>query len=437
MKLEFISNTGCFIEHNGSVIGMDIWLTQGPFEGSWFHYPPLRKTKYSIKDCEYIYISHIHPDHFDLNALINADKDATFIVPNYFNNLLEKKINNFGFKNIISMGKNESLKLKDDLKVTLFGQFVNNLYSEANFGNMIDSAILFEWDSLKVLNCNDNYLDKKNAEILKKKYSSFDLALLPHSASGPYPATFSNLSIDEKKQESTRLQKEYINHFYEITKILEPKAVIPMAAEYAIVGKNYYMNPYIGLASAADAVRIVNDDPSLSTITNAFELDCGTILDLDSMTLSGLDVRKKNMDELMCFAKNLKDVPYSYEWETDIPDFKQLNILFNDARRNIWKYQERLNWKKDFNIIFNIDGLYKFGFNFNSIDTFSNDNFDNVAKPFIECKLTLQLFYSILIKKCHWNNAEGGLHIDFFRDPNIYIPEVFVLLSFLHVPNFK
>jgi hypothetical protein len=42
LKLEFISNTGCYLEHDGVVFGMDPWLTQGAFEGSWFHFPPLR-----------------------------------------------------------------------------------------------------------------------------------------------------------------------------------------------------------------------------------------------------------------------------------------------------------------------------------------------------------------------------------------------------------
>ena len=356
MELEFISNTGCFLEHNGIVIGMDIWLTQGAFEGSWFHFPPLRKTKYTEKNCHYIYISHIHPDHFDMKALSNCEKNTTFIVPNYFNNLLEKKIKNFGFKNIISLGKNESCTLACGAKIKLFGQFVNNLHADANFGNMIDSSIVLEWAGKTLLNCNDNYLDKKSAFAIKEEFQKIDLALMPHSASGPYPASFDNLSLSEKKMEANRLQVEYINHFFEIAKIIKPNIVVPMAAEYAIVGRFYKKNAYIGLASAFDAANKINSDKVLSKSTKAIHLDCGTILDIETEDLSGLEVRNYQSKDLMSFASNFKDVPYSYDWESSIADSFELDSLFARSRNNIWQVQERLNWKKDFNVYFNLEG---------------------------------------------------------------------------------
>ena len=435
MKLEFISNTGCFLEHNDIVIGMDIWLTQGAFEGSWFHYPPLRKTKYSLKDCKYIYISHIHPDHFDIKTLSSCNKEVIFIVPNYFNNLLERKIKNFGFKNVISLGKNEKCTLPCGADIKLFGQFVNNLHAEANFGNMIDSAILIQWAGKKILNCNDNYLDNQSAISIKKEFGEIDLALMPHSASGPYPASFDNLNLIEKKLEANRLQDEYINHFFEMTKIIKPKIVVPMAAEYAIVGRFFEKNSYIGLASAFDAVKKVNSDIQLAKSTKAIHLDCGSILDIETGNLEGLNVRNFKIEDLMTFASNLKDVPYSYDWESSVPSSSELDLLFKKSRENIWHIQERLNWKKNFNVYFNVDGELIHGFNCASKEVFDCTQITSKNEPYIECKMPIQLFYSILTKKSHWNNAEGGLHINFYRKPNVYIPEVFVLLSFLHLPH--
>ena len=42
------------------------------------------------------------------------------------------------------------------------------------------------------------------------------------------------------------------------------------------------------------------------------------------------------------------------------------------------------------------------------------------------------LFY-ILDKKSHWNNAEIGAHINFFREPNIMEPDLHTSLSFFHL----
>lgn len=45
MKFEFIGNAcGIFIGSKGTKLLCDPWIVDGVFEGSWFHYPPL-KTK--------------------------------------------------------------------------------------------------------------------------------------------------------------------------------------------------------------------------------------------------------------------------------------------------------------------------------------------------------------------------------------------------------
>ena len=44
-----------------------------------------------------------------------------------------------------------------------------------------------------------------------------------------------------------------------------------------------------------------------------------------------------------------------------------------------------------------------------------------------------KLIRRILDKKSHWNNAEIGAHINFFREPNIMEPDLHTSLSFFHL----
>ena len=64
MKLTYIKSATCVIKDGSKSILMDPWLVNGEYYGSWFH----QKTKdiclKNIKNINYIYISHIHPDHF-------------------------------------------------------------------------------------------------------------------------------------------------------------------------------------------------------------------------------------------------------------------------------------------------------------------------------------------------------------------------------------
>ena len=66
MKFEFIGNAcGVFHGTEGSKILCDPWIVDGVFEGSWFHYPPLTTKIEDLQDVDAIYVSHIHPDHYD------------------------------------------------------------------------------------------------------------------------------------------------------------------------------------------------------------------------------------------------------------------------------------------------------------------------------------------------------------------------------------
>jgi UDP-MurNAc hydroxylase len=53
---------------SGLSILCDPWLNEGAFLGSWFHWPPIPKQLENIlleEPCDGIYISHLHPDHYD------------------------------------------------------------------------------------------------------------------------------------------------------------------------------------------------------------------------------------------------------------------------------------------------------------------------------------------------------------------------------------
>jgi len=47
----------------------DPWFTEGIYDGSWFQFPKIERPLSDIGDCDYIYISHIHPDHYDSDFL--------------------------------------------------------------------------------------------------------------------------------------------------------------------------------------------------------------------------------------------------------------------------------------------------------------------------------------------------------------------------------
>ena len=66
MKIKFISNACCIVETNaGTQILTDPWIENGVFEGSWCHFHKLKTTINDLQNVDAIYVSHIHPDHYD------------------------------------------------------------------------------------------------------------------------------------------------------------------------------------------------------------------------------------------------------------------------------------------------------------------------------------------------------------------------------------
>jgi len=65
IKVKYIYSA-CIITKTADItILHDPWFTDGIYDGSWFHFPIVEKPIESIGDVDFIYISHIHPDHYD------------------------------------------------------------------------------------------------------------------------------------------------------------------------------------------------------------------------------------------------------------------------------------------------------------------------------------------------------------------------------------
>ncbi len=64
MKTIFLSSSTVIIESNNTKILMDPWLLDGEYYGSWYHFPKFNLNMDLINSCDFIYVSHIHPDHF-------------------------------------------------------------------------------------------------------------------------------------------------------------------------------------------------------------------------------------------------------------------------------------------------------------------------------------------------------------------------------------
>ena len=201
MKFKFIGNAGgIFTGSKGTKILCDPWIIDGVFEGAWYHYPPLKTKLSDIQNVDGIYVSHIHPDHYD-ERNFNFPKDIPLIILDEGPNFLKKNLINKGFNNFVEIKNDQTIQFKE-FNLTTYKPFTKHIFEESLIGNLIDSALVLNDDNVTAINFNDNTPDENACLFLKNKFKTIDLAMLNYNAAGPYPFCFNNLSTNEKIKEN-------------------------------------------------------------------------------------------------------------------------------------------------------------------------------------------------------------------------------------------
>ncbi|HST88877.1 MAG TPA: MBL fold metallo-hydrolase, partial [Ktedonobacterales bacterium] len=102
MKITFVGHAGLFIETRHGSILTDPWFNPA-FFASWFPFPSNEGIDPAlIANPDYLFVSHVHHDHFDAAFLRDhVSKATTVLLPDFPINTLERELRALGFSNFI------------------------------------------------------------------------------------------------------------------------------------------------------------------------------------------------------------------------------------------------------------------------------------------------------------------------------------------------
>src|SRR5690349_10343554 len=101
MRVRYVYSACVTIETPDVKILCDPWFTEGAYDGSWYQYPPLEDPVAAIGPMDLVYVSHIHPDHYDpvfLRRYLKAYPKARLIIANQAPSFLLNKMKRDGFE---------------------------------------------------------------------------------------------------------------------------------------------------------------------------------------------------------------------------------------------------------------------------------------------------------------------------------------------------
>jgi UDP-MurNAc hydroxylase len=421
LSFTFIGNAcGIFTGSKGTRVLCDPWLVDGVFEGSWCHYPPVRTRPEDLLDVDAIYVSHLHPDHFD-ERFFPFSKSTPIIVLDHGPNFLLRKIEAMGFSSIISLRDGEVGRL-GEIDITMYAPFVSHPFHDAEVGNLIDSAALFECMGVKALNTNDNTPSLETCDRLVERHGRIDLAMINYNAAGPYPSCFNNLTHAQKTVEHMRVLSRNISHMRDVTLRLNPRCVLPFAGAYVLGGDLWRKNAYLGTTTwdvcGRELLQLGIGGTGLALMRE------GQTLDLDTMTLDSeyTPIDEADMDRHIVALSSMR---YPHQLDPD-PDEVALIGDLKVASHLLTERMARRGLKTTFSVAISVgDHVVQV------LPEFSIERAESDRS--LHCKMDLRLLRRILDRKSHWNNAEIGAHIDFVRKPNEYEPDLHTALQFLHL----
>ena len=447
MKLIYLSSASVIINHEKTNILCDPWLVDGEFYGSWFHYPSLNFKPEDFNFVDYIYISHIHPDHLSMKTLSRMDKKIPIIILNYVDKFLKRNIERLGF-NVIELEHNKRTHLKDNLYINILAahycnpELCSKLMGCSNvekiFGaTSLDSMSVIDNGKEVVVNTNDCPFEiaKFSADAIKEYYKNIDFLLVGYSGAGPYPQCFDMLTDQEKNDAAIKKKKQFFNQAESYVNLFQPKFFMPFAGRYTLGGKLADLNDQRGVPDLEEAF----DYFTVSSNINQKKHKCIILNAQNNFDISTekatAPYRKSNLREKINYIKNvLSTIKFDFENKPHVT-LEQINRLLPKCYERFENRRKKINYNSDKVILLKIieDKILVISCNgsgYKIIPEVEKKDFKN----FLFIELDDRLLNLLLLgpKFAHWNNAEIGSHLRFYRYPDVFERAQYHCLCYFH-----
>lgn len=150
MRLTGTGHAGLRIDTRAGSILCDPWVNPA-FFASWFPFPDNLDLEWArLGAVDYLYVSHLHRDHFDPEHLRRwVSPQATVLLPDYPTTDLEDALREVGFTDFCRTTNNEPVDLGSGLRI-----MIQALTSPTD-GPIGDSSLWVEHDGVRLLDQND------------------------------------------------------------------------------------------------------------------------------------------------------------------------------------------------------------------------------------------------------------------------------------------
>jgi len=231
----------------------------------------------------------------------------------------------------------------------------------------------------------------------------------------------------QKKKEA------FLSQAAQYVRALEPMYVMPFAGEYLLTGQLARLNPYRGVPTLDEAFqeievvcKIYGGRCILLNQWACFDLETGN----ESQDYAPTDLN--DMQDYIDTVLSKKFFTYEYD---DEPMQEGLIEGCFEAFRRVEKKRRAIGTYSETTIFVSIRDEVYFAIPMNGSPPYLREYVPSQScEPYVIYRSAPKLLSRLLRgpRFAHWNNAEIGSHIEFYRSPDVFERDIHFCMSFFH-----
>lgn len=444
MKITKLGSATVIVETDDINILCDPWLTDGVYYGSWCNYPPINLDQCDFSNVDYVYVSHVHPDHFDPKTMELLNPDTPILIHKYHQKFLKFNIERLGFK-VIEVENGVPTALSDKTKISIYaadncdpsicGHMFGCITAEIKGSMQLDSLCVIDDGRNILVNTNDCPfgIAKNTLHVIKDAYPKIDFALVGYTSASLYPHCMMDYQDSQMKEGIEKAKNAGLSTALNTLKVLQPEFYMPFAGTYIIGGSEYRKNENLPLSEIQDAVEYLQTELARDgAFLNPVLLNFNEHFDVETRQASAkyvpidVDARKKYIKDVARYFK--------YDFEADpMPSDDDIMSLMDVCMVRLKNKQNQIRFFEDINLLFDLPSGYFAHINLASGKVSKIEDACELGN-YHRFKLDSRLLQRALNgpRYANWNNIEIGALLDFSRKPDVYRMDVHTLINALH-----
>jgi len=222
MKFTILSHAGLLVEHAGTRLVCDPWLLGSCYWRSWWNFPEPDPDIIAELRADYIYLTHLHWDHFHGPSLRRLFHPATrVLIPKVLTRRMVEDLRYLGFHSVT--------EIPHGGRVALGADFALRSYQ---FGLGVDSGVVVSGGSVNLFNCNDAKFFGLPLRQILRDTPRIDFIFRSHSSAAPIPYCVENY---ERLLPQTVSQTDAADQFARCALHVGARYAIPFASNHCFL----------------------------------------------------------------------------------------------------------------------------------------------------------------------------------------------------------